>query len=177
MAGGHTTEPPATLIYASMVSRETVCIALTLATLNDLEMKTVDIQNAFLAAPALEKISTICGPEFGPDAGKKAILVRSLYRLKSTGAAFRNHLADCMHTLGYKRCLADQDLWMKPMVRPDDCFKYYAYVLCYVDDIMAIHHDGVSALREIDHFQDETWFNWRSRCLFGSKLEEVCTTK
>ena len=128
VAGGHTTEPPTTITYASVVSRESVRIALTLAVLNDLQVKTSDIQNAFLAAPAVEKISTICGPEFGPDAGKRAILVRSLYRLKSAGAAFRNHLADCMRTLGYKPCLADQDLWYKLIVRPEDNFEYYAYV-------------------------------------------------
>ena len=75
VAGGHTTEPPGTITYASIVSRESVCIALTLAALNGLEVKTSDIQNAFLAVPPTEKILTICGPEFGPDAGKQAILV------------------------------------------------------------------------------------------------------
>ena len=78
VAGGHTTEPLATITYTSVVSRESVRIALTLAALNDLQVKTSDIQNTFLAAPAAEKITTICGPEFGPDAGKRAILVRSL---------------------------------------------------------------------------------------------------
>ena len=116
VTGSHTTKPPAIITYASIVSREFVCIALTLAILNDLEVKTSDIQNAFLASPAAEKISTICGPEFGPDAGKQAILVQSLYGLKITGAAFHNHLADCMRILGYKPCLADQDLWYKIMV-------------------------------------------------------------
>ena len=38
------------------------------------------------------------------------------------------------------------------MVRPEDNFEYYAYVLFSVDDVMAIHHDGVSALKEIDKF-------------------------
>ena len=57
-----------------------------------------------------------------------------------------------MRTFGYKLCLADQDLWYKPMVRPEDNFEYYAYVLLYVDDVMAIHHDGESALKEIDKF-------------------------
>ena len=64
VAGGLTTEPPGTITYASIISRESVCIALTLAALNDLEEKTSDIQNVFLAALAAEKISTICGPEF-----------------------------------------------------------------------------------------------------------------
>ncbi len=46
-------------------------------------------------------------PEFGPDTGKSAIIVRALYGLKSAGAAFHAHLADCMRHLGYKSCLAD----------------------------------------------------------------------
>lgn len=146
------TDAPATLTYASVVSRESVRIALTLAALNDLEVKAGDIENAYLTAPAAERISIVCGPEFGPNAGKRALVVRSLYGLKSSGAAFRNHLADCMGTLGYKPCLADQDVWLKPMVRPSDGHHYYAYVLLYVDDALVIHHDGMSALKEIDHF-------------------------
>ena len=151
VAGGHMTDAPATMTYASVVSRESVRTALTLAALNDLEVKAGDIMNAYLTAPVTEKIWIVCGPEFGADAGKKAIITRALYGLKSAGAAFRNHLADCMGTLGYKSCLADQDLWYKPMTR-DDGYQYYAYALLYVDDVLIVHHDGLSALREIDKF-------------------------
>ena len=56
VAGGHTTDAPATLTYASVVGRETVRIALTLAALNDLEVKAADIENAYLTAPNKEKI-------------------------------------------------------------------------------------------------------------------------
>ena len=38
IAGGHVTKAPATLTYASVVSRETVRIALLLAALNDIDM-------------------------------------------------------------------------------------------------------------------------------------------
>ena len=37
------------------------------------------------------------GPEFGDEAGRTAIIVRSLYGLKSAGASFRNHLADWLY--------------------------------------------------------------------------------
>jgi hypothetical protein len=57
-----------------------------------------------------------------------------------------------MGTLGYKSCLADPDLWYKPMVRPDDGFKYYAYMLCYVDNILSVHHDAMTALKELDYY-------------------------
>ena len=63
VAGGHVTKPPATVTYASIVSRETVRIALTLAALNDLEVKVGDIMNAYITAPVTEKIWTVLGPE------------------------------------------------------------------------------------------------------------------
>ncbi|KAL7447690.1 hypothetical protein ACHAXS_000073, partial [Conticribra weissflogii] len=56
-------------------------------------------------------------PEFGKDKGGKAIVVRALYGLKSAGAAFRSHLADCMRQLGYESNKADPDLWMKVCTR------------------------------------------------------------
>jgi hypothetical protein len=75
MAGIHMTETPASntyasVAYASVVSHESVCIALTLAALNDLEVKTADIKNAYLTTPVMEKIWCVLGPEFGADAGK-----------------------------------------------------------------------------------------------------------
>jgi hypothetical protein len=93
-----------------------VHIALTLAALNDLEVKTADIENAYLTAPVTEKIWCTLGPEFGADAGKRAIIIWSLYCPKSSGTSFRNHLANCMQHLGWVSCIADQDLWLKAEV-------------------------------------------------------------
>jgi hypothetical protein len=92
VAGGHKTDNPHAMTYASVVSRESVIIALTLASLNDLDVKMADIENAYLPAPITEKVWTVLGPEFGDDAGKRALIVRALYGLKSAGAALRNHL-------------------------------------------------------------------------------------
>ncbi len=88
VAGGHRTEAPATITYASVVSREAVRLALTIASLNDLEVKVGDVLNAYITAPVKEKVWTILGPGFGHDAGRSAIIVRALYGLKSAGAAF-----------------------------------------------------------------------------------------
>jgi hypothetical protein len=68
------TDAPATTTFASVVSRETVQIALALAGLNDLQVTVSDIENAYITAPCTQKIWTILGPEFGPDAGKSAIV-------------------------------------------------------------------------------------------------------
>jgi hypothetical protein len=90
VAGGHTTYTPHAMTYASVVSRESVRITLTLAALNDLDVKMADIENAYLTAPITEKVCTVLGPEFGYDAGKRALIVRALYGLKSAGGAFKS---------------------------------------------------------------------------------------
>jgi hypothetical protein len=78
VAGGHTTEAPETLTCARAASRESVRIVLTMAALNDLEVKAADIQHAHLTAPVSEKMWTRLGREFGSDSGKIAVVVRVL---------------------------------------------------------------------------------------------------
>ena len=92
------------------------------------------------------------GPEFGADAGKKAFLVHALYGLKPAGGLFGHHIADCMRTPGYSSCKADSDLWYKPVTHPDNGFVYYTYILLYIDDCLAIHHDAESILYELDKY-------------------------
>ena len=177
VAGGHMTEPPEGLTYASVVARDTVRIALTLAALNALEVKTADIQNAYLSAPTSERIWTKLGPEFGPNEGKTAIVKRALYGLKSAGADFRSHLADCMNHMGWKPCLADPDLWYRPCQRPDDNFEYQAYVLLYVDDVLVIHHDPQSVLDKLGHyFQLKPHPTYDPDYYLGVKLRDTVLT-
>ena len=107
----------------SVVSQETVCLALTIAALNDLIVKVGDVLNAYITAPITETIWTILGPEFGPYSGKSALIVRALYGLMSAGAAFWAHLASFMQQMGYTSCKANPDLWLKAETRPDDNFK------------------------------------------------------
>ena len=53
------------ITYSSVVTKETVCIALTMAALNDLEVKPADALNAYVVAPNREKIWTVLGSVFG----------------------------------------------------------------------------------------------------------------
>ena len=62
---GRKTLDPIGSTYAGVVSRESVCIALTYAALNDLDVYATDIQNAYLQALLSQKDYIICGPEFG----------------------------------------------------------------------------------------------------------------
>ena len=148
VAGGHMTDTPNTLTYSSVVSRDSVRIALTIVALNDLSVMACDIQNAYLTAECREKIWTRAGPEFGSENGSIMIVRKALYGLKGSGAAFRAHLAEKLHDIGFIPTRADPDVWQHPAVKPDG-FKYYEYILCYVDDLLAISHDAQSVLKSV----------------------------
>ena len=53
VAGDLMVEAPKRLTYASIVSRESVRIALSFASLDDLDVKTSDIQSVYLTAPCV----------------------------------------------------------------------------------------------------------------------------
>jgi hypothetical protein len=103
-ACGHSTDTPHVMMYASVVSRESVIIVMTLDAFKYVVANMADIEIAYPMAPITEKVRSVLGPEFGDDTGKCAFIVRALYGLKPAGAAFRNHLAECMKHLCWKIC-------------------------------------------------------------------------
>ena len=152
VAGGHMTDPPASQTFASVVSRESVRIGLLLAALNDLNVLTGDLQNAYLNAPCEEKVWTTCGPEFGLEyQGRKALLCRALNGLKSAGASFHNHLVSCLSHLGFTSCKADPDVWFRAFNDEKGC-ECYEYLLVYIDDIMVICKDPKLVLQCLDKY-------------------------
>jgi hypothetical protein len=117
VAGGHVTDPPSSLTYSSVVSRESVRIAFLVAALNDLNVCMADIGNAYLNAKTEEKVYAIASKEFGDDEGRTLIITRALYGLKSSGAAWRSHFADSLRDLSFLPNYADPDVWRRPAVK------------------------------------------------------------
>ena len=56
VAGCHLTDPPESITYSSVVSRETICIAFLIASLNDLDICAANIGDTYLNAECKEKI-------------------------------------------------------------------------------------------------------------------------
>ena len=129
VAGGNMTETPATLTYASVVSRDSVHIALTIAALNGLEILACDIKNTYLTAECREKIWTRAGPGFYSKSGTIMIFVMSLYGPKSRGTAFCAYLEKTLNYIGFLSTKADPDVWYSPEVKPKG-FEYYEYIMC-----------------------------------------------
>ncbi|EJK65517.1 hypothetical protein THAOC_13609, partial [Thalassiosira oceanica] len=137
VAGGHTTETPASLTYSSVVSRESVRTIFTIASLNDLKVLSCDIGNAYLNAPCKERIWFVAGPECGKHKGKVCKLKRALYGLKSSGASWREMFSNFIQEkLNFKPTTMDPDVYIRRATRADRTGDYYEYLLVYVDDVL-----------------------------------------
>ena len=115
VADGHKTSAPKSLIYSTVVSRDSVRIVFLIAALINLSVVSCDIQNVYLATPCRDKFYYKAGPEFGSDEGKIYIVRRAIYSLKTSGASFRQFLAESFTDMGFTSCTrADPDVWMRP---------------------------------------------------------------
>jgi hypothetical protein len=110
VADGHKATTPAAMCYSSVVSRDSVRIALTIAALNDLDVLACDVQNACLTTDCREKVWIIAGPEFGSEAGTSMLAKKAPHGLKSSGTAFRAFLAETLDTMDHKPSYADLDV-------------------------------------------------------------------
>ena len=120
--------------------RDSVRIALFVAALNNLDVLVFDIQNAYLTAQFREKIWTRTGTDYGSESGCIMIVMRALYGLKSSGAAFCALLAETFCDLSYLPTKSDPDAWIRMAVKSNG-FEYYEFVLYYFDGVLSISHD------------------------------------
>ena len=173
VGGGHLTDEPSSMTYSSVVIHDSVRIAFTIAALNDLDVLSADVGNAYLNAKPREKYFIVCGPEFGSDAGKYALIVRALYGLKSAGASWRAHFVQTLSDMEFISCSnADADVWRRATVKPNG-FKYYEYILVYVDDLLLISHNAKALgdyLKTQYRFKDEPAKPTR---YLGADIEEI----
>jgi hypothetical protein len=113
------TEMPASMACSSVVSQNSIRIALLAAALNDLDVFAMDATSAHLSADCREKMWTEAGPEFGPEwEGKALIMKKALCGLKSSGAAWRQLLSDVLqHELHFRPSVADPDVCVHSAVK------------------------------------------------------------
>ena len=94
---GHQTLDPKQFNYAGVVTQDSIRIALTYASLNDLEVTAADVQNTYLQALSLEKHYVICNDDFGiENRSKVALIRRALYGGKLAGRDYWIHIG-CMN--------------------------------------------------------------------------------
>ena len=144
VAGVHRTEPPKEDIFSGVISMEMVRICFILAKMNNLLVYAGDVGNAFLYGKTWEKVYVIAGPEFGPELqGKRMIVDKSLYGLKSSSDRFHEHLSITLKKLGFRPSKADFDLWLRKV---DD---HYEYIAHYVDDVIVFSRNPMHLMEQL----------------------------
>ncbi|KAL7537428.1 hypothetical protein ACHAWF_005758, partial [Thalassiosira exigua] len=155
VANCSTTNTPSALTYLSVMSRDSVRIALLVAALNDLDIFAYDIGNAYLNASCKERIWFVAGHECGHEMkGRVMKLVRALYGLKSSGASWRKMFNDFIVTyLEFTPPRVDGDMYYRKSLKPDGTL-YYELLLVYVNNVLAISHDSEKIMETIGkHFE------------------------
>jgi len=135
VADGHLTEIPLDSVYSGVVSLRGIRLLVFLAELNDLDLWTTDIGNAYLEAETQEKVYIITGPEFGELEGHTLIIFKALYGLRTSGLCWHERFADCLRDMGFTPCKAEPDIWMRQNGN------IYKYIGVYVDDVAAATKD------------------------------------
>ena len=138
-AGGHLVNPHYSMTYASVVSHDSVRLAFLIVAVNELDILSGDIQNAYSNDQTKEKLFFYAGDECKNDQG--VIIVTDLYGFKSNSLAWRNHISDLLgNHLGFQSSLADLDVGFNT-----ETYKtwneYYTYFLVNVDDLLIFYRD------------------------------------
>ena len=72
----------------------------------------------------------------------------SLYGSKSTGASFREFLAETIDDIGFRSSISYPGVWIRVATRPTGV-TYYEYILCCVYYILCISHNARQTMGEI----------------------------
>jgi hypothetical protein len=145
VADGHLTDIPVDSVYSGVVSLRGLRLIIFLAELNNLELWSTDIGNAYLEAKTLEKVYIIAGPEFKGKEGHILKVYKALYGLRSSGLRWHERLADCLRNIGFVPCKAEPDIWMRRNGN------VYEYVGVYVDDLAIAMKDPQALIDLLMH--------------------------
>ena len=76
------------------------------------------------------------------------IVVIALYGLKSSGATFREFIAEQLDNMGFKSSIANPGVWTRAATKSKG-EEYYKYILVYVDVLLVISSDAILVILEV----------------------------
>jgi hypothetical protein len=147
LAGGHKTETPSSITYASVVLLESVRIVFLMAKLIDLDVMDANIEGA-MKRKGLHDMRTRVWREH---VGKVTVIKLAFYGIKSSGLAWISHLEENLRSMDLKIFHAANNFWYRPATKMD-IQEYYKYVLVYNDDILAISTNRTDILATLDQY-------------------------
>jgi hypothetical protein len=135
--------------YAPTAKFKSFNILMNLAAINDWEIRSIDIENAFLESE-LEKpimMNVPSNPAIEYSKPYRVKLLRALYGLKQAGERFYDKMYNILTTAGFTRTMHDICVFSKT----DKTTGKTTHVLLYVDDILFTGSDTDGIRRAIDY--------------------------
>jgi len=129
VAGGHLTGAPMSSVYSSVVSLRGLRTVIFIAELNNMNIWTTDVGNAYLEATTSEKNYIVASSCFGEKEGHTLLIRKDLYGLKTSGRMWWERCSDILLDMGFFQAKVEDDIWMK------DQGNHYEYIVRYVDDL------------------------------------------
>ena len=105
-----------------------------------MEVWCTDVGNAHLESYAQEKVHIVAGPDFGDHKGHTLIVQKALHGLKSSGKRWSERCAECLRSMNFQPCKAENDAWMREAGDHCEC------VAVYVDDLLIVSRDPQSII-------------------------------
>ena len=99
------------ITYRTVVSQYFVRICVTIAAINDIHVLAAEVENDYILALCCEQVWMRVRPEFGNSKGKVLIIMKALYGLKSSGAAFWAYLSEKSDNVGFKSSIANPHVY------------------------------------------------------------------
>ena len=147
MLNGYRNPSRESRMHSGVASRGSVRISFTCASLNSAYVWACGIQNSYLQVPTTEKYYGVCSQEFGlENSGKVVIIRRAVCDRKVDSMEFRNNLRSCMEHIGFTPCLADPDVWTRPVTKANGQ-EHYEYVLIFTDDDRVVSDEAEHIIR------------------------------
>jgi hypothetical protein len=132
--------------FCSMVDVKYSRLLWLIAHANGQKVLAGDVLNGYLMADNLEKVFVRCGPEFGENEGRLAIVKKALYGIGSAGHAFTEKIKDIMLALGWTPTDIDRNIWRRENL-DDGLYDYCSY---FIDDFVIVSKNPEKILGELE---------------------------
>jgi hypothetical protein len=92
------------------MSHDSVHLFFVFAALKDIDVLACHTQNAYINTEMIEKVWFCGGDKMSTDKGKIIVIIRVVYGLKSSGARWREHMAQTLCNIRFQSCKAERHL-------------------------------------------------------------------
>ena len=100
-------------MYSGVVGTEAIRLLFPITSLNKDQICAGDISKAYLYVKCQEKLYVIAREDFGEHCDKILIVYKSWYGLKTSAAAWAEHLVRSLMQVGFTPSKADPNIWMQ----------------------------------------------------------------